>query len=93
MDTQFEPLDIIGTSSLGIIYKVRSLHNGLIVARKELNYGSDDSKISEQFHDSLNHRHSHLTHFLIFNNPLSSPKLIPTWDLSQSVSQTLHSKL
>lgn len=54
MDTQFEPLDIIGTGSFGIIRKVRRIHDGLILARKELNYGRMDERDLRQLGEEVN---------------------------------------
>ncbi|KAI8453269.1 NEK protein kinase [Phakopsora pachyrhizi] len=54
MDTQFEPLDIIGTGSFGIIRKVKRLTDGLILARKELNYGRMDERDLRQLGEEVN---------------------------------------
>jgi NIMA (never in mitosis gene a)-related kinase len=54
MDTQFEPLDIIGTGSFGIIRKVKRTSDGLILARKELNYGRMDERDLRQLGEEVN---------------------------------------
>lgn len=54
MDTQFEPLDIIGTGSFGIIRKVKRCSDGLILARKELNYGRMDERDLRQLGEEVN---------------------------------------
>ncbi|KAI7942261.1 hypothetical protein MJO28_012288 [Puccinia striiformis f. sp. tritici] len=54
MDTQFEPLDIIGTGSFGIIRKVKRTTDGLILARKELNYGRMDERDLRQLGEEVN---------------------------------------
>jgi len=54
MDTQFEPLDIIGTGSFGIIRKVKRSSDGLILARKELNYGRMDERDLRQLGEEVN---------------------------------------
>lgn len=54
MDAQFEPLDVIGTGSFGIIRKVRRKHDGLLLARKELNYGRMDERDLRQLGEEVN---------------------------------------
>lgn len=54
MDAQFEPLEVIGKGTFGIIRKVRRKADGLILARKELNYGRMDERDLRQLGEEVN---------------------------------------
>ncbi|KAI5475150.1 G2-specific protein kinase [Pseudohyphozyma bogoriensis] len=54
MEDSYEACDVIGTGSFGIIRKVRRRHDGIYLARKELNYGRMDERDLRQLTEEVN---------------------------------------
>ncbi|ORY87513.1 kinase-like domain-containing protein [Leucosporidium creatinivorum] len=54
MDESYEAGDVIGTGSFGIIRKVKRRPDGMILARKELNYGRMDERDLRQLTEEVN---------------------------------------
>lgn len=53
MEDSYIAEDVIGTGSFGIIRKVRRRADGMVLARKELNYGRMDERDLRQLTEEV----------------------------------------